>query len=162
MQDLRRPPLHHHERSGGVCRWCGLIVFHDKGAKAGEPNRRRAWHTACVDEYKLHAWAAEQEKFVRKRDGGRCAACRERPKKWVRAKYESTDRATRGRYVRIKRACALELDHLTPLWSVANLPAHERRAFFGPSNLQLLCPDCHRAKTTREAAERAGLRRKAA
>jgi 5-methylcytosine-specific restriction endonuclease McrA len=57
---------------------------------------------------------------------------------------------------------ALEVDHVVPLWSVAHLPDDERRWYFGPGNLWLLCPACHKAKTKREAAERAALRRFAA
>lgn len=62
----------------------------------------------------------------------------------------------------IERVCALEVDHKTPLWSVADLPDQERRWYFGPGNLWLLCPACHKAKTKREAAERAAQRRFAA
>lgn len=61
----------------------------------------------------------------------------------------------------IVRVSALELDHRVPLWSVAHLPDEERRRFYGPENLWLLCPAGHKAKTKREAAERAKLRRAA-
>lgn len=64
-----------------------------------------------------------------------------------------------GAYVPIDRVVALEVDHQVPLWSVAHLPPDKRRPFFGPSNLKLRCPDCHKTKTTREAAERAAIRR---
>jgi hypothetical protein len=60
------------------------------------------------------------------------------------------------------RTSALEVDHKVPLWQVADLPPDERRVYFGPTNLWLLCPACHKAKTKREAAERAALRRFAA
>ena len=59
----------------------------------------------------------------------------------------------------IERVCALEVDHKVPLWSVADLPDDERRWYFGPGNLWLLCPACHKAKTKREAAQRAHERR---
>jgi 5-methylcytosine-specific restriction endonuclease McrA len=151
--------LRHARRAGGVCRWCGDAILHETGPRAGAPNGRRAWHPACVETYKLHAWPETQFEFVRKRDGRRCAECGARPKKWAPARRISVDRETRGRFVRVKRVCALELDHAVPLWSVAALPDDERRGFFGPGNLRLLCPACHRAKTTREAAERADRRR---
>jgi 5-methylcytosine-specific restriction endonuclease McrA len=54
----------------------------------------------------------------------------------------------------IERVVALEVDHRVPLWSVADLPAEERRWYFGPGNLWLLCPTHHKEKTKREAAER--------
>jgi hypothetical protein len=68
------------------------------------------------------------------------------------------ERAT-GERQSIERVCALEVDHRTPLWEVAHLPPDERRPYFGPENLWLLCPACHKAKTKREAAERAAQRR---
>ncbi len=57
------------------------------------------------------------------------------------------------------RSSALEVDHRIPLWEIAHLPDDERRAYFGPENLWLLCPPCHKAKTRREAAQRARERR---
>jgi 5-methylcytosine-specific restriction endonuclease McrA len=99
---------------------------------------------------------------VKKRDGACCAACGEAPKKWLASRRGSIDRETRARYVRVRRTCALELDHTVPLWSVAHLPPAERRGYFGLDNLKLLCPPCHRAKTGREAAERAQRKRAAA
>lgn len=52
----------------------------------------------------------------------------------------------------------LEVDHVRPLWSLTD---HERTEFrwWLPFNLQLLCTDCHKVKTAREAAERAAIAR---
>lgn len=66
-----------------------------------------------------------------------------------------------GEHQNITRVCALEVDHRTPLWSIAHLRPDDRRPFFGPDNLWLLCPTCHKAKSRREAAERAAVRRAA-
>ena len=159
ITQLRRPPLHHADRSGGLCRWCGLPILYVGGGKAGQPNRRRAWHPECIGIYKLHAWPEVQFAFVRKRDGAKCFQCGAKPKKWLPARRESTDRVTRGRYVRVKRVTALELDHTVPLWSVSHLPPDQRRPFHGPDNLRLLCPNCHQAKTSAEAAQRADRKR---
>lgn len=112
-----------------------------------------------MDLYKLHAWPKLQLAFVRRRDGARCHQCGDRPRKWLAARRVSLDRATRARYVRVRRVSALELDHTVPLWSVAHLPAEARRSFYGPENLRLLCPACHGAKTRQEAALRAERRR---
>jgi hypothetical protein len=65
-----------------------------------------------------------------------------------------------GEHVEIERVCALEVDHRVALWSVANLPDDQRRWYFGPGNLWLLCPRHHKEKTKLEAGERAA--RKAA
>lgn len=67
----------------------------------------------------------------------------------------------RGGTCDIRRISSLEVDHEVPLWKVAHLPPDERRPYFGPDNLRLRCPGCHKAKTAREAAERAEIRRAA-
>ena len=135
------------------------MILHVEGGKAGQPNRRRAWHPECIGIYKLHAWPEVKLAFVRKRDGAKCFQCGAKPNKWLRARRESTDRTTRGRYVRVKRVTALELDHTVPLWSINHLPPDQRRPFHGPDNLRLLCASCHLAKTIAEAALRADRKR---
>lgn len=83
----------------------------------------------------------------------------ERPAKpWP--EWTEEERST-GLQQDIWRASALEVDHRTPLWEVAGLPDEERRWYFGPANLWLLCPKCHKAKTAREAVRRAHERRMA-
>lgn len=52
----------------------------------------------------------------------------------------------------------LDVDHVRPLWSLDDTERAELR-WWMPSNLQLLCGTCHKAKTAAEAAERAALRR---
>lgn len=74
-------------------------------------------------------------------------------------KLTPEEKAT-GKHLRIERVCALEVDHRIPLWKVADLPDDERRWYFGPGNLWLLCPVCHKTKTKDEAAARASARRK--
>lgn len=51
-----------------------------------------------------------------------------------------------------------QVDHVRPLWSLSGAERVELRWWL-PFNLQLLCRPCHAAKTAREAAERARLRR---
>ena len=126
---------------------------------AGQPNRRRAWHPECIGIYKLHAWPEVQFAFVRKRDGAKCFQCGAKPKKWLAARRESTDRLTRGRYVRVKRVTALELDHTVPLWSVSHLPPDQRRGIDGPANMRQRGPHRPHAKTSVEAALRADRKR---
>lgn len=94
-------------------------------------SRRRSWHEDCLITYLLHSDLHQQYRFVAKRDGHVCCepGCGE----------------TMG----------LEVDHDIPLWSVRDLPDDERLNFYGPENLRLRCAPCHKAKTAREAAERA-------
>lgn len=51
----------------------------------------------------------------------------------------------------------LELEHVRPLWSLTPAERLELKWWL-PFNLQLLCRECHRAKTAREARERYDLR----
>lgn len=52
----------------------------------------------------------------------------------------------------------LDVDHIRPLWSLDDLERTELRWWL-PFNLQLLCPNCHKAKTRAEAAAWALARR---
>lgn len=69
-----------------------------------------------------------------------------------------------GMYCPVTMRAMLQVDHVVPLWKVALLddPSVDiwaRRRWFGPDNLQLLCPIHHKAKSKAEAAERAALKR---
>ena len=122
----------------GLCRVCTLPVLANNG-------RVRSWHDGralpesnayepnCLHVYKMGRCGGRHLSYVRtflvKRDGRSCAHCN----------------ATRG-----KTYAWLHVDHITPL------------ADGGPndeSNLQLLCPTCHKAKTAAEATARAQRRR---
>ncbi len=71
----------------------------------------------------------------------------------------SADERMVGQQCDCRLEIALEVDHIVPLWSVAHLPDEQRRPYFGPINLQLLCPKHHKEKTKREAALRAKMKR---
>ena len=63
--------------------------------------------------------------------------------------------------IEYRRECgSVEVDHEIPLWSIWHLPDDERRKYYGPENLRLRCTCCHKAKSKREAAERAQLKAK--
>lgn len=138
-------------RGAGWCRWCG---------EATETSRR-TWHSECVQTYKLHTWPAVQIAFLKKRDGNRCWDCGASPEKWIGRgpTYKPWSQDHVGPYSSLERVGALELEHETPLWKTTHLPDEERRRFFGPENLRLRCRGCHKAKSARESADRAKVKR---
>jgi hypothetical protein len=98
------------------------------------PKPRRTWHEDCLQHYLQHTDLNAQYSHLAKTRGRRCAA----------------------------EGCTCtgaEVDHVVPLWKVRDLPDRERRPYYGPANLQLLCHDHHKAKTAREAGERAAIER---
>ena len=140
----RRPSIPFSDAAQGTCRWCGAVIVHESGARRGEPNRRRRWHPACVEEYN-RSDPREARRWVRKRDRGFCASCG--------LDTYALRRRVRGRGSHRKlrelgfqpRRSLWELDHILPLVEGGG---HE------PSNLQTLCVPCHREKTRKEAAQR--------
>jgi hypothetical protein len=160
-----------HANTGrGWCRWCGLEVL-DKG----ERSNRRAWHSGrdgepdCAREHKLFTDRWAQVNFVIKRDGPGCNSCGVMVEKWRHEELAVHNAPWRDprtgieywRYTAVERVLAMELDHRMPLWLVAHLPDDERRWWFGPANLQLLCPPCHSIKTAAEATRRGKANRQA-
>lgn len=167
----------------GTCCYCRTAIRHPEGHKrAGEVNGRSSWHPACISTFKLHAWPEIQRHHVLKRDGPCCRACgidtttptgwkpemgsKARPLSIQTMRDWSSDPAARrdldhGRYTPIvQETVGFEVDHIVPLWSI-NRDAPGALAFWGPTNLQLLCCPCHRAKSRIEAASRAAARRTA-
>jgi 5-methylcytosine-specific restriction endonuclease McrA len=145
----RRPEIRFSDAPRGVCRWCGDPIVHEKGEKRGEPNRRRRWHQACVDEYN-RSDPREARRMVRKRDRGHCASCG--------LDTYALKRSTRGKGSHRKlrelgfkpRKSLWELDHVVPLIDGGT---HEA------GNLQTLCTPCHKRKTAAEASRRGDRRR---
>lgn len=126
----RRFPMPDHGKAEkGKCKWCGGRITNGPG------ERRVYWHPGCLESYWLHTDMNAQRNFLIRRDGKRCFDCG----------------AT---------GIDLQVEHDVPLWKVADLPPDERRPYFGPDNLRLRGTECcHRAKSAREAAERAQMRR---
>lgn len=85
-------------------------------------------------EYTLLFWPGETRKAVWKRDKGICAECKKQCDK--------------------KGVNGWDLDHKIPL-----IEGDGSLSFWQMPNLQTLCKDCHKAKTGREATERAAKRR---
>lgn len=89
--------------------------------------KRGWWHPECAETWKLAAFPRFAFGALRL-EGNRCWRC------------DARDRA-------------LELEHIRPLWSLTPAERLELKWWL-PFNLQLLCRECHRAKTAHEAADR--------
>ncbi len=132
----RLPPLHD---VPGECRLCRQAV---PPSRDGKP---RAWHYRkgepnCWQEYKLMTRHGLAKQALARTRGNACEQCH------VKGKTRS--------------AKWLHLDHIEPLIESAN--DEDRLRFFRLDNLQLLCEDCHKAKTSAENSQRAAQRKAAA
>lgn len=112
----------------GWCRWCGAEI---NNPKTGQRHRQRTWCAdgRCLKQYYLHTSHISQRRHLRERDGRGCKAC---------------GSETYG-----------DVDHLIALgaaWEAFGAAPDRFRWFFSPANLQLLCGDCHRAKTRDDVA----------
>lgn len=117
----------------GFCQWCLNEVLYPEGHKlAGQRHKLRRWHKECFAEFDIARSSGAARRFIFKRDKGVCAGC--------------------------SKDCIYDdwfCDHIKPIWSAPKpLPIDRRDEFYGGGNLQTLCPDCHKAKTSREAADR--------
>lgn len=155
-------PVFPDARTGpGWCRWCGDEILDHKGKNAGNRSNRRTWHrleqgdaTDCYFAYVLHMDRDIQATEIMKRDGPGCAICGPGGGKWVPQGYRS------DKIWLIAWSQKLEVDHIMPLWRRWEFDSIEdQRAMFGLDNLWLLCPTHHKAKSAREASERAEERR---
>jgi hypothetical protein len=160
----------------GHCSWCGEVILVRKLGIA-EVSLRRGWHDGrdgepnCLHQLKLHTDREVQVNHVLARDGVGCCDCGQPEGRWTQGGYPSDPDKLRawgpkwerwypaeiwvGEFAMVSWSTRLELEHETPLWSVAHLPDEERRPYFGPDNLKLRCRRCHAVKTKREAGDRA-------
>lgn len=167
------------------CKWCGEKI---PKIIDGKSSTRRLWHPYCLGQFMLHTRKDDQFNHLVRRDGERCRCCPEGapiPRRWInrgvisvvlpmpsfkhiapvgsdewmRLAAEWREANPSPVYSDIDLIDWLEVDHRTPLWEVAHLPDEERRWYFGPGNLWLLCGPHHKQKTIREAARRAEIKR---
>lgn len=167
MTSQRKPPLFPYRHLH--CQWCGEAI-EPRLKKSGEPCAVQAhWHSGCVGEYR----AAQNPSLFRddlaERDGLRCHDCGDPDMSWepefgtrkspIELVDWNRDPEKVTRHIPVEYRTMLEVDHIIPLWKVAELPDQQRRWYFTLANLQLRCRDCHKKKSAREAAERAHLKR---
>lgn len=130
------------------------------------PGRRRSW---CSDECVRIWWLATDSNTALRElvalHGHRCWEC---GRSWEPTPLQPYDvlghvcRPPRGApYCMLleygppsPRQVMLEVEHVRPLWALTDEQRLELRWWL-PFNLQLLCTRCHKAKTRREAADRA-------
>jgi hypothetical protein len=163
----RKVPLKSLFGTGGTCRWCGgSITYPPAHKRGGYLDKRRGWHDGrndeanCLKEYFLHSDHSAQYKHLKERDGEDCWECKGRPLVWSRdtpcTRWRDPTGVYVGQYTPVWWGKAdLEVEHTVPLWSVAHLPDDERRPYFGPTNLRLMCVPCHKRKSAKEAKQRA-------
>lgn len=149
---VRTPPRPPYERTPDACSLCGTPP----------PGRRRSWCSdQCVQTWWLATDAQTQLRHLVELHGQVCWGCGAR--EW----YPPRDYVVRKQWSMRHfigpigpRPVKLEVEHRRPLWSLTPEERRELRWWL-PFNLQLLCVSCHRAKTKREAGERAAGRRPA-
>jgi 5-methylcytosine-specific restriction endonuclease McrA len=151
MAGHRRPEIQFTDAPRGQCRWCGEAILYESGEKRGRTDLRRRWHSRCVEEYN-QSDPSEARKRIRRRDRGRCRAC----KIDTYAIRREMKKIGRGRTKEIRqrgfkpKQSYWELDHIVPLIDGGG---------HGDDNLQTLCTPCHKEKTAEEARRRAEARR---
>lgn len=126
----------------GRCAVCGQPVYrfgwHEDLWGDGAPNKRAAWHSACVAAWRF--WLAPQSarKIVARVQRHRCALTEKRLLKGA------------------------EIDHRLPLHEVwrdrRDAPYAELLSYWGLGNLQVVNAPAHAAKSAAEAAARASFR----
>jgi hypothetical protein len=159
----KAPPPPFTDVPDGYCQGCGGAVEAPRPgtgkngvpAELVHPNRRR-WHrgepweaTNCLLLYKVTVFPRMAAVLLVERDGPNCACCGH-PLSGLAGYAPHARRGTVGRW---SPGRPWEVDHRIPLID---------GGAFTIDNLQLLCNVCHRVKTAREAASRAGARRAAA
>ena len=135
---FRQPPAPYREpqfsKGPGFCCVCGQPVYrfgwHRDLWDAG-PNRRAAWHTACVVAWRLWNAPSDHDAVLRRLQARRCAQ-------------------TGGRLWK-----TAEIDHRVPLFQVwrerRDTPWPELLSYWGLPNLQVINRDVHAAKCADEA-----------
>lgn len=131
----------------GHCRWCGKPVT----------SNRLCWHNKCLIEYKKLFWPAVIRRLMFEEAAGTCQGCGKllASRCLLDGLRLTEEISIPHRHVKSKR---YHLDHIIPLADFPHDPQDPYAAWREP-NLQILCEDCHKAKTAQEATRRAERRR---
>lgn len=85
-----------------------------------------------------------------------------RPDQFVRLSWENEGEWWGGKrdrvrypYVALTAISMWQVEHRTPLWKVAHMPAVQRIAYFMLDAVETWCEVCHKFKTAKESADRA-------
>ncbi|MBS7703278.1 hypothetical protein [Chelatococcus asaccharovorans] len=157
----RRPPVRFvHEKA--TCPLCRQPTY-DMGAwwpVAGPATHNRFWHACCVQTWRNWTAYSDLGGYLSARQNWKCAISGE-PLQIIRERQiDQPDGTTEMMATRY--ATRIEIDHRIPLWQVrAEAESHrwpDILRYWGPSNLQVLLPAMHVAKTKQEAADRARAR----
>ena len=133
----------------GTCLWCR------------QPCRRaRNWHQDCVTAYLVAKgqvrYPGTTKRIVASRTCQECGCD-------LRAKHPIERRREKGSLItRYSNVVPGEVDHRYPLWRAAIDHQNGVRGWWKAwtvGNLQIICRDCHLAKCSTEAAERAAINR---
>lgn len=117
---------------------------------------KRRWHPACVSAYKLAAWSVEQRRVCWARDQGVCGVCGLDTAAATRSSCSEDHWRIYHSTLGYRNTGHLwQADHIRPLVDGGGLDL----AYFAAENLRTTCTSCHKAKTKREAGERAARRR---
>jgi hypothetical protein len=136
MSSHRKPPKPEFFDSvpKGTCRWCNEPIL--ELTPTGRTSTSR-WHKGCLDQYLFMTRPKVYRRAIFKRDMGVCQTCG-----WKHTSIHSN----------------WELDHITPLVESRGLEEIDY-SFWQEGNLQVLCSECHKEKTSREATVRAAVRK---
>lgn len=161
----RRPPMPPRPPRG-TCKWCADAILYPAGHKRAGEAEKRNWHPGCVTKYLIATQSQAQRKACWERDRGKCAGCGVVATKpgWRRGGTVYMYGYLTGEYSAVWPVTIdlWDADHITPLWSApADMALSDRERWFGLENLQTLCRACHKAKSAREAKERAEVKRPA-
>lgn len=138
-----RPPFEARSRSERICPMCG---------ETPSGSRRRRWHAECAEMWHYVAFPQIAIELLVRAHGDRCWACRKTRAERIAEQHARVEAGLQP----YARPTALELEHVRPLWSL--MPAERLELkWWLPFNLQLLCRECHLAKSAREARERYAL-----
>lgn len=157
----------------GTCKGCGEGIFRE-GPPPRKVDRRRNWHPECSHAHNLRTDRDTQVTFLIERDGLGCKGCGEIVGHW-KAPFggygdgaDINPDALRswgptwvkayprdvfvGQFCHATWTTNMEVDHVVALGLVAHLEVEERRSYFDPPNLALLCGPCHNRKTKSDTA----------